>query len=102
MYKLAALAAVAAAIALPTSLTTSAQAGTRVTVSPVYVPAVYCSYKSKDWYQKGIVSCPMNWAPIGNIGTKWKTAGGGLMCWRSNTFAGREFAGWWAACPKPK
>ncbi len=65
MYKIAALAAVAAAIALPTSLTTSAQAGTRVTVSPVYVPAVYCSYKSAEWKTKGIVSCPLNWAPIG-------------------------------------
>ncbi len=53
MYKLAALAAVAAAIALPTSLTTSAQAGTRVTVSPYYVPAVYCSYKSKEWDTEG-------------------------------------------------
>jgi hypothetical protein len=100
MYKLAALAAVAAAIALPTSLTTSAQAGTRVTVSPYYVPAVYCSYKSKDWKTKGIVSCPLNWAPIGFLGTKWKTAGGGLMCWSTNSFGGREYQGWWSPCKK--
>ena len=34
-------------------------------MSPVYVPAIYCAYKSKDWLQKGIVSCPTGWAPIG-------------------------------------
>ena len=44
------------------------QAATKVTVSPKYVPAIYCSYKSKDWVQKGIVTCPTGWDPIGEPG----------------------------------
>ena len=67
---------------------------TRVTVSPVYVPAVYCSYKSKDWMQKGIVTCPLDWAPLGDLGTKWKTASGGCSkCWSTNGFGGKEYDG---------
>ena len=99
MYKFA-LAAAAVIAIVPSLAPTQAEARTRVIVSPVYVPAVYCSYKSKDWYQKGIVSCPLNWAPEGFLGTKWKTAGGGLMCWSTNSFGGREYQGWWSPCKK--
>ena len=54
MYRFALVAAAAAVVAVPALLTptSSAEARTRVTVSPYYVPAVYCSYKSKDWVQQ--------------------------------------------------
>ena len=50
--------------------------------------------------QKGIVSCPLDWAPLGDLGTKWKTSSGGLMCWNTNTFGGKEYEGWWSPCKK--
>jgi hypothetical protein len=100
MYRLAALATLAAAIAIPTALTTPAQAGVRVTVSPVYVPAIYCSYKSKDWVQKGIVSCPTGWAPIGFPGTRWQVSRSLTNCWSTNTAGGKDFAGYWSPCKK--
>jgi hypothetical protein len=99
MYKLALVTAAIFALA-PSFTPSSAEARTRVTVSPVYVPAVYCSYKSAEWKTKGIVSCPLDWAPLGDLGTKWKTSSGGLMCWNTNTFGGKEYEGWWSPCKK--
>jgi hypothetical protein len=94
----AALAALAASI--PTFASTSAEAGVRVTVNPTYVPAVYCSYKSKAWVDQGIVSCPVPFEPIGEPGAKWRTSSGALMCWNTNGFGGKEYSGWWQACPR--
>ena len=98
MYKLAIAAAAAAVLALPAVTPTPAQAGWHGHVR--YVPAVYCTYKSKDWVQKGIVSCPDPFWPIGFPGTKWKTNSGALMCWNTNTGFGKDYAGWWSPCPK--
>jgi hypothetical protein len=99
MLKLVALATLAAAIAIPTALTTTpAQAGVRVTVSPVYVPAIYCSYKSKDWVQKGIVSCPTGWAPIGFPGTRWQVSRSLTNCWSTYGAGGKEYEGYWSKC----
>ena len=64
MHKLALVTAAIFALA-PSFAPSSAEARARVTVSPVYVPAVYCSYKSAEWKTKGIVSCPLGWAPEG-------------------------------------
>ena len=97
MYKLALVAAAAMAL-VPSMAPTSAQAGTRIVVSPVYVPAIYCSYKSKDWLQKGIVSCPTGWAPIGSPGTRWKVSSSLTNCWSTYGAAGKDYTGYWSKC----
>ncbi|MGE0035997.1 MAG: hypothetical protein AB7S93_10205 [Xanthobacteraceae bacterium] len=99
MYKLAFVAAAAAALALTSAVApNSAQAGTRVTVSPVYVPAIYCDYKSAAWKTKGIVTCPTGWWPIGAPGTRWQVSKTLTQCWSTNTAAGKDFAGYWKKC----
>ena len=99
MHRFALVAAVAAVVAVPALFTStgSAEARTRVTVSPYYVPAVYCSYKSKDWVQRGIVSCPGPFAPIGDVGTKWKTSGG-TVCWKVGSGGVSTYHGYWGSC----
>ena len=98
MYKLAFVAA-AAALALAPSLAPSpAEARTKVTVSPVYVPAIYCSYKSKDWTTKGIVTCPTGWDPIGFPGTRWKVSKSLTNCWSTYGAAGKDYTGYWSKC----
>jgi len=96
MYKLAFVAAAAAMAFAPSLAPTPAQAGTRVVVSPVYVPAVYCSYKSKDWVQKGIVSCPTGWQPIGEPGAKWQVSKRLTLVWNTYGAAGKDYTGYWA------
>jgi hypothetical protein len=98
MLKLAFVAAAAAMAFVPTLAPTSAQAATKVTVSPVYVPAIYCSYKSKDWVQKGIVTCPTGWAPIGSPGTRWKVSKSLTQCWSTYGAAGKDYTGYWRKC----
>jgi hypothetical protein len=98
MYKLAFVAAAAAMAFVPSMAPTTAEAATKVTVNPVYVPAIYCSYKSKDWLQKGIVSCPTGWAPIGSPGTKWKVNAKLTNCWSTYGAAGKDYTGYWRKC----
>ena len=101
MRRFALVAAVAAVVAAPALLSssTSAVARTRVTVSPVYVPAVYCTYKSAEWKTKGIVSCPGPFMPIGDVGTKWKTASG-TLCWKQGSGGVSTYHGYWGSCGK--
>ena len=88
-----------AALAIPATLTVApAQAGVKVTVSPTYVPAIYCSYKSKDWLEKGIVTCPTGWAPIGFMGTRWKVSKSTSLCWSNYGAGGKEYSGYWSPC----
>ena len=56
-----------------------------------------CSYKSKDWVQKGIVSCTPSFAPIGSPGTRWKV-GKTLQCWNTYGAGGKEYQGYWGPC----
>ena len=53
MYKLAFVAAAAAMAFVPSLAPTSAQAATKIVVSPVYVPAIYCDYKSEGLEDEG-------------------------------------------------
>jgi len=99
MYKLAFAAVAAAALALPAVTPTPAQAGWHGG-SVRYVPAVYCTYKSKDWMTKGIVSCPDPFWPIGFPGTRWKTNYGATMCWNTYGAGGKDYTGYWAPCGK--
>jgi hypothetical protein len=98
MYKLAFAAAAAVLAFAPAFAPSTAEAGTKVTVSPVYVPAVYCSYKSKDWVQKGIVTCPAGWDPIGFPGTKWKVSKTLTNCWSTYGAGGKDYTGYWSKC----
>ena len=98
MYKLAFVAAAAAMAFVPSLAPTSAQAATKIVVSPVYVPAVYCDYKSKDWKTKGIVSCPTGWAPIGSPGTRWKVSKSLTQCWSTYGAGGKDYTGYWRKC----
>ena len=97
MKTIALVALAAAAVALPASLTTQpAEAGWYGDAR--YVPAVYCTYKSKAWVEKGIVSCPDPFMPIGFPGTKWKTNHGATLCWNTYGAAGKDYTGYWAPC----
>jgi len=98
MYKLAFFAAAAALAFAPALVPTSAEARTKVVVSPVYVPAIYCDYKSKDWREKGIVKCPVGWDPIGFPGTRWQVSKTLTQCWSTNTAGGKDYSGWWRKC----
>ncbi len=81
---------------VPTLAPTSAQAATKVTVSPVYVPAIYCDYKSAAWKTKGIVTCPTGWAPIGSPGTRWQVSKSLTNCWSTYGAAGKDYTGYWS------
>lgn len=98
MYKFACAAAVAAAaaIALPTSFVSPAEAGWHGGVR--YVPAVYCNYKSKEYMTKNIAMCPDPFVPQGWSALKWRTNGGAMMCWNTYGFGGKEYTGYWAPC----
>ena len=101
MYKLAcvAAAAAAAAFALPTSFVGPAEAGYG---GVKYVPAVYCNYKSKEYVTQNIAMCPYPFEARGWSSLKWRTTSGAMMCWNTYGFGGKEYTGYWAACPKPK
>lgn len=77
-------AAALATVVLTTATTAPAQAG-------------YCSYKSKDWMQRGVVSCAPSFAPIGFPGTRWKV-GRTQMCWNTYGAGGKEYQGYWGPC----
>ena len=98
MYKLAFFAAAAALAFVPSFAPSSAEAATKVTVNPTYVPAIYCSYKSKDWVQKGIVTCPTGWEPIGFPGTRWKVSKKLTNCWSTYGAGGKDYTGYWSKC----
>jgi hypothetical protein len=98
MYKLAFFAAFAAFALAPSLVPSTAEARTKVTVSPTYVPAIYCDYKSKDWKTKGIVTCPTGWQPLGELGAKWKVSKTLTNCWSTNGFGGKEYTGYWSKC----
>jgi hypothetical protein len=97
MYRFALAAAAVIALA-PSLAPTQAEARTRVIVSPVYVPAIYCSYQSKDWVQKGIVACPTGWAPIGFPGTRWQVSRNLTNCWSTYGAGGKDYTGYWSPC----
>jgi hypothetical protein len=98
MYKLAFFAAAAALAFVPALSPSTAEARTKVTVSPTFVPAIYCSYKSKDWVEKGIVTCPAGWEPIGEPGARWKVNAKLTNCWSTYGAAGKDYGGWWRKC----
>ena len=89
------LAALAAGLlAVPTILAAGpAQAGWN---NVTYVGA--CSYNSKQWKERGIVSCTPGFAPLGEPGARWNVGRGQTMCWNTNTPAGKDYAGWWGPC----
>jgi len=95
--KAIALAALAASIlAAPTIFTagpTQAQAGWN---NVTYVGA--CSYNSRQWRERGIVSCTPGFAPLGEPGARWAVGRGQTLCWNTNTPAGKDYAGWWGPC----
>ena len=74
----------AAALAMVALTAAPAQAGT-------------CSYKSKDWVKKGVVSCTPGFAPIGFPGTRWKVAGPS-NAGTPTAPAARNTQGYWAPC----
>jgi hypothetical protein len=63
--------------------------------SAQYVGA--CSYNSKQWRERGVVSCTPGWAPIGFPGTRWKV-GRTTQCWNTYGAGGKEYQGYWGPC----
>ena len=57
-----------------------------------------CSYNSKQWKERGIVSCTPGFAPLGEPGARWAVGRGQTLCWNTNTPAGKDYAGWWGPC----
>ena len=76
-------------------LAAAALAMVAITAAPAQ--AGYCSYKSKDWVKKGVVSCTPGFAPIGFPGTRWKV-GRTQQCWNTYGAGGKEYQGYWAPC----
>jgi hypothetical protein len=95
-FTLAALAA--GLLAVPTMLASGsaqAQAGWN---NVAYVGA--CSYNSRQWKERGIVSCTPGFRPLGEPGARWNVGRGQTMCWNTNTPAGKDHAGWWGPCKR--
>ena len=89
------LAALAAGVlAAPTMMAAGpAQAGWD---NVTYVGA--CSYNSRQWKERGIVSCTPGFAPLGEPGARWNVGRGVTYCWNTNGAGGKEYTGWWGPC----
>ncbi len=57
-----------------------------------------CSYNSKQWKERGIVSCTPGFAPLGEPGARWRVGRSQTMCWNTYGAGGKEYTGYWGPC----